>query len=179
MHPPAGPPFMFHLIGGILRFLFVFGGAFFLLWYYLKQTRKPGPVISDNQDHLTILPLRLQAYERFVLFLERIHPSNLVMRLNSADLTAMQLQALLVRTIREEFEYNLSQQLYISGNAWELVKNAKEETIAMINHASSGLPESAPSSDLVKMVFEASVSRGKLPVETALEEIKRELQRLF
>jgi hypothetical protein len=179
MHGPPHFPFLFHLIGGLLRFLFVFGGLFFLLWYYLKSTRKPAPVVVNNQDHQTILPLRLQAYERFVLFLERIHPSNLVMRLNNPDLTAMQLQSLLVRTIREEFEYNLSQQLYISGNAWELIKNAKEETIAMINHASSGLSENAQSADLVKKVFEVAISKGKLPVETALEEIKQELQKLF
>jgi hypothetical protein len=179
MHPPPDHPFLFHLMGGFLRFLFVFGGAFFLLWYYLKQTRKPVAAAGNNQDHQTILPLRLQAYERFVLFLERIHPSNLMLRLNNPDLTALQLQSLLVRTIREEFEYNLSQQLYVSGNSWDLIKNAKEETIAMINHASSGLPEEARSSDLVKTVFEVAISRGKLPVETALEEIKRELQRLF
>jgi hypothetical protein len=179
MHPPFEHPSFFHLVGGFLRFLFVFGGAFFLLWYYLRQTRKPIPVAGNSHDHQAILPLRLQAYERFVLFLERIHPSNLVMRLNSAELTALQMQSLLVRTIREEFEYNLSQQLYVSGNSWELIKNAKEETIAMINHASSGLPDDARSADLVKMVFEVSISRGKLPVETALEEIKKELQRLF
>ncbi len=179
MHPPADHPFVFHLVGGLLRFLFVFGGAFFLLWYYLKNTRKPAPVEANNHDHQTILPLRLQAYERFVLYLERIHPSNVMLRLNSPDLTALQLQSLLVRTIREEFEYNLSQQLYVSGNSWELIKNAKEETIAMVNHAASVLPEGAFSSDLVKMVFEVSISRGKLPVETALDEIKKELQRLF
>ncbi len=178
MHPPADYPFVFHLIGGLLRFLFVFGGAFFLLWYYLKNTRKPVPA-ETNHDHQTILPLRLQAYERFVLYLERIHPSNVILRLNSPELTALQMQSLLVRTIREEFEYNLSQQLYVSGNSWELIKNAKEETIAMINHAASGLPEGAPSADLVKMVFEVSISRGKLPVETALDDIKKELQRLF
>ena len=179
MHPPIGHPFIFHLVGGLFRFLFVFGGSFFLLWYYLKQTRKPAATEVNNQDHLTILPLRLQAYERFVLFLERIHPSNLMMRLNSPDLTAAQLQSSLVRTIREEFEYNLSQQLYVSGNAWELIKNAKEETIAMINHASSGLAEDSGSADLIKMVFELAIAKGKLPVETAIEEIKKELQRLF
>ncbi|MFZ4521302.1 MAG: hypothetical protein ACOYNC_06325 [Bacteroidales bacterium] len=179
MHPPIDHPILFHLLGGLLRFIFVFAGAFFLLWFYLKQTRKPVPAAGSNQDHMTILPLRLQAYERLVLFLERIHPSNLVLRLNSAELSALQLQSLLVRTIREEFEYNLSQQLYISGNAWELIKNAKEETIAMINHATSALGEDATSSDLVKGIFEVTISRGKLPVETAVEEIKKELQRLF
>jgi hypothetical protein len=179
MHPHFPHQAIFHLLSGFLMVSFVFGAAFFLLWYYLKETRKPVPATGNNHDHQTILPLRLQAYERFVLFLERIHPSNLVLRLNSPELSALQLQSLLVRTIREEFEYNLSQQLYVSDNSWELIKNAKEETIAMINNACSGLPEEAHSADLVKSVFEMAVARGKLPVETALGEIKKELQKLF
>ena len=179
MHPAPDHPFLFHLAGGFIRLLCLFGGAFLLLWYYLKQTRKPAPVAATNQEQQTILPLRLQAYERFVLFLERIHPSNLMMRLNGADLSASQLQSLLVRTIREEFEYNLSQQLYVSAKSWELIKNAKEETIAMINAASSELSAEAGSADLVKMVFEVAISRGKLPVETTIDEIKRELQQMF
>ena len=170
---------VYPLLGGFLLLLFVFAGLYFLLWYYLKQTRKIVPAGEVNQDHATILPLRLQACERFVLFLERIHPSNLVMRLSSPDLTAAQLQLLLVRTIREEFEYNLSQQLYVSQNSWELIKNAKEETIAMVNNASSGLDENAMSSALVKKIFDLAVTRGKLPVETALDEIKSELRKMF
>jgi len=126
-----------------------------------------------------ILPLRLQAYERLVLFLERIHPANLLLRISDPGMTALQLQSSLVRTIREEFEYNLSQQLYISGNSWELVKNAKEETIALINQADSGLQEDAPGADLVKKILDIVVAKGKLPVENALDGIKRELQGLF
>ena len=179
MHPPFHPPFLFHLVGTIVRLFFFFGGAFLLLRYYVANTQPVKPVAQGNEDQKVILPLRLQAYERFVLFLERIHPSNLVMRLNSPDITAMQLQTLLVRTIREEFEYNLSQQLYISVNSWELVKNAKEETIAMINQASAKVGEGAHSSDLFKEIFETSVSKGKLPVDVAISEIKKELQRLF
>jgi len=179
MHPPFCSPALFHLLGGIIWLLLIFGGAFFLLWYFLKQTRKAIPAAVSKEDQKVILPLRLQAYERFVLFLERIHPSNLVMRLNSPDLTAYQLQSLLVRTIREEFEYNLSQQLYVSQHAWELIRNAKEETIAMINQASANVGEQTHSSDLVKGIFDIAVSKGKLPLDLALEEIKKELQKLF
>jgi len=173
------PPVIFSLISVLVRILLLFGGAFILLWYYLKRTKKPVVPAVTNSDHATILPLRLQAYERLVLFLERIHPSNLVVRLNTGDLTAFQLQSLLVRTIREEFEYNLSQQLYISLKSWELIKNAKEETISMINLSTTGLTEQAGSSELVKKVFELTLSRGKLPVESALEEVKLEVQKLF
>jgi len=179
MHPPFGYPPLFHLLGGIIRFLLLFGGAFFLLWYYLRQTRKAVPSDATSEGQRVILPLRLQAYERFVLFLERIQPSNLVMRLNSGDLTALQLQSLLVRTIREEFEYNLSQQLYVSQHSWELIRNAKEETIAMINQASAKVGTQAHSSDLVKEIFDISLSKGKPSLDLALEEIKKELQKLF
>jgi hypothetical protein len=179
MNPPAFPNLLLHLAVMAIALILFFAGAFFLMWYYFKQTRKNIlPVVTDDEKKV-ILPLRLQAYERFVLFLERIHPSNLVMRLNSPDLTAMQLQSLLVRTIREEFEYNLSQQLYISDNSWELIKNAKEETIAMINQASAKTGENAHSSGLVKAVFEVSVAKGKLPVETAIDEIKKEMQKML
>jgi hypothetical protein len=179
MHPHFPHQAIFHLLSGFLMVSFVFGAAFFLLWYYLKETRKPVPATGNNHDHQTILPLRLQAYERFVLFLERIHPSNLVLRLNSPELSALQLQSLLVRTIREEFEYNLSQQLYVSDNSWELIKNAKEETIALINQAASQLPDGAMSGDLVRNVFASSIAKGKLPVDEALDEIKKELQKSF
>ena len=179
MHPPFHPPFLFHLISMAVSIILIFIGAFFLLWYYLKHTRNVVTGSRNKEDQKVILPLRLQAYERFVLFLERIHPSNLVLRLNSPDITALQLQSLLVRTIREEFEYNLSQQLYISANSWELIKNAKEETIAMINQASAKVGEQAHSSDLVKEIFDISISKGKLPLDLAIEAIKKELQRLF
>jgi hypothetical protein len=179
MHSPFHPPFLFHLLGMVIRILLVTGAAFFLLRYYLDRTRKPVPAASQNEDQKVILSLRLQAFERFVLFLERIHPSNLVMRLNAPDLTAHQLQSLLARTIREEFEYNLSQQLYISAGSWELVKNAKEETIAMINQATARVGQEADSSSLVKEIFELSVSKGKLPVDAAIDGIKTEMQKLF
>ena len=179
MNPPFHPPVLFHLVGMVIRLLVIFCGAFFLLWYYLRHSRQVVPAPAANEDRKVILPLRLQACERFVLFLERIHPSNLLLRLNSPDITALQLQSLLVRTIREEFEYNLSQQLYISDNSWQLVRNAKEETISMINQAFARTGEQAHSSELVKMVFEISVSTGKLPVDVALEEIKKDLRRLF
>jgi hypothetical protein len=177
------PHFAFHLLKGFLLIITVFGGAFLLLRYYLRNSRLPlqTSIIPSETGEVqkVILPLRLQAYERFVMFLERIHPSNLLMRLSNPELSSVQLQTLLVRTIREEFEYNLSQQLYISGHAWELIKNAKEEMVALINKASTKAGEQARAGDLVKAILELMVDKGKLPSELALEEIRKELQKLF
>ena len=100
------------------------------------------------------------------------------MRLNAPELSAVRLQALLLKTIREEFEYNLSQQLYVSAQAWELVKNAKEEMVLLINCAATNLDEKAASAELVKTIFELMVEKGKLPVENALEMIRKEVNTL-
>ncbi|MEI7981558.1 MAG: hypothetical protein WCI71_07875 [Bacteroidota bacterium] len=179
MYIPPDHPFLFHLLGGLLRFIFIFSGAFFLLSYYLKNSKKQRQPAVIMEDKKVILSLRLQAHERFVLFLERIYPSNLVIRLNNPDLTSSQLQSLLVRTIREEFEYNLSQQLYVTGQTWELIKNAKEEMVALINQASVKAGDQAMAGDLVKAIFEMVVEKGKLPSELALEEIRKETQKIF
>jgi hypothetical protein len=77
-----------------------------------------------NNQKVT-LPLRLQAYERLTLFLERISPESLIVRVNKAGMSAQKLQTALLESIRAEWEHNLSQQLYVSHEAWELVKNAK------------------------------------------------------
>ena len=150
-----------------------------LLRVYLNRPKQATGNQGIVEEQKIILPLRLQAYERIVLYLERITPNNLIMRLNKPEMNAIQFQSLLIKTIREEFEYNLSQQLYISSKAWELVKNAKEETITLINQASSKVPEAGSSADLVRVLFEQFLEKEKLPVDTALDEVKQEIQRCF
>ena len=99
------------------------------------------------------------------------------MRINKHEMNTLQLQAAMVGTIREEFEYNLSQQLYISSRSWGFVRNAKEETIRMINTASMKVPENAPSSEMVRVLLELALAVEKSAVEVALEEVKQEIQK--
>ena len=87
----------------------------------------------------TILPIRMQAYERMCLFLERIAPGNIIPRLNAAGLTARELQTIILRDIREEFNHNLSQQIYMSDKAWSSVRLAMETNISLINEAADAL----------------------------------------
>jgi len=172
------PFFIYHLIKIVFVFTLVFCGVLFLLKYYFSGKKEPLNPSAGNAQKI-ILPLRLQAYERIVLFLERINPSVLVMRLNRPELSATELQSLLLKTIRDEFEYNLSQQLYISLSSWEMIRNAKEETIRLINTTAGKMNEHAASADLVRAILEASLEKEKLPVSVALEEVKKEIQRLF
>jgi hypothetical protein len=160
-----------------------FAALFLLLRYYLGNRTISGGSMQaaghPSDDRKTLLPLRLQAYERFVLFLERINPPSMLMRLNQPELSATQLQALLVRTIRDEFEYNLSQQIYISANAWEMIRNAKEETTRLINQAAASLPEGTSAADLARTILELSVSGDSLSMNRALDELKKEVKQLF
>jgi len=127
----------------------------------------------------TILPARLQAYERMTLFLERIAPQNLLIRLNNPGFTARDFQKVLLDEIRNEYNHNVSQQVYMSEEVWSLIKNAKEDLIVTINDASSEMPVEATSLDLSKKIFEKSVTKTVDPIAHALTELKKEIQRTF
>jgi len=101
------------------------------------------------------------------------------MRINRPEMNTLDLQAAMVGAIREEFEYNLSQQLYISSRTWELVRNAKEETIRLINTASMKMPENATSSEMVRLLLELALLEEKSAVDLALEEVKLEIRKSF
>lgn len=125
------------------------------------------------------LPNRMEAYQRVVLFLERIHPNSLVMRLHNPALPARVFQSNLVSAIREEFDHNVAQQLYISANAWNMVKEAKEETLKIINLAGNHMPETALATDLAGKIFEIVGEVGKLPSEIVIDAVKLEFQEMI
>jgi hypothetical protein len=130
-----------------------------------------------NQKQLT--PIRLQAYERLTLFLERITPSNLVLRVYQPGMSSFQLQQALISAVREEFGHNLSQQIYISNTAWDLVRNCKEETIKLINIAASKLNDQATGSDLSTTILEISIQANIQAWKKAMDFIKEEIRQLF
>ncbi len=127
----------------------------------------------------TVLPNRLHAYERMTLFLERISPQNLLVRLNTGSIPTKEFQQLLLTEVRNEYNHNVSQQIYISEEVWELIKNAKEDLIVTINDSAGDMGENSSSLDLSKKIFEKTISKEVDPVAHALSELKREVQRIF
>lgn len=125
----------------------------------------------------TFLPLKIQAYERVVLLVERITPENLIVRVNRGGLSAVQLKTLLTKSIREEYEHNISQQIYISPKAWELVKNAKESMINLVNTANAGLQGDAGPADLIRSIFDSYLAQDPPPLALALNYLKMEMQK--
>jgi hypothetical protein len=125
------------------------------------------------------LPNRVEAYQRAVLLMERIHPNSLVMRLHNPGIPAKALQAEFLKAIREEYDHNVAQQLFISPQAWQMVKNSKEETIKIINIAGNQMQATSTGMELSAKIFELVAEIGQLPSEITVELLKKELQELF
>lgn len=127
----------------------------------------------------TITPVRLQAYERVVLFLERITPESLIMRTARPEMTAQQLQSALVSGVRSEYEHNLSQQIYMTSEAWEMVKNARGTVVRLVNSVASQLPPNSTGEELSRMLLEEVMDMDTEPTKTAIAYIKAELARIM
>jgi hypothetical protein len=127
----------------------------------------------------TILPARLQAYERMTLFLERIAPQNLLIRLNNPGFTARDFQRVLLDEIRSEYNHNVSQQVYMSEEVWNQVRNAKEDLVMVINDAASTLSAEATSIELSKKIFELIMAKQVDLIGLALSELRKEIQQTF
>jgi hypothetical protein len=158
--------------------LVVMATAYYLLRLFFDSEQKKRLADVKMAGYKIITPIRLQAYERLVLFIERISPESLVMRVHKPELSALQFQTSLIVTIRDEFEHNLSQQVYISSQAWELVRSAKEDMIKLVNTAATKLNDNASAIDLGQKIFELSLG-GKPVTKSTLEFLKNEIRQVF
>jgi hypothetical protein len=130
-------------------------------------------LLKDNQD--VTVRLRLQAYERLALFIERIHPRQLVPRVYEPGMTVSILQQVLIMNIKTEFEHNLSQQIYVTKAVWDSVRGVKEQELNMINTMARQLEPDAPAKELHSRMVDYLVStEGDLPIDVALKYINEE-----
>lgn len=165
--------FVRYLLPAVLVFL----TAWFILKEFFKRENMHRELHMMEEKQKLTLPVRLQAYERLVLLLERISPGNLVMRTHKPDLTVKQFHQMLIKSIREEYDHNLSQQLYVSLEAWEKVKGAKEEMIRQINTSAAKLPPEATSADLSGKILEMSIDKSA--TRKALDFVKTEARKIL
>ncbi|MFY8029870.1 MAG: hypothetical protein ACOVPB_11890, partial [Bacteroidia bacterium] len=163
----------------VLPSVVTFLAAYFIIKAFLDREYKNKMMDLRMQNQQTITPIRLQAYERMVLFLERISITQLVSRVHKSGMSARLLQSELVKTIRNEYDHNLSQQVYITQQTWNSIKTAKEETIRAINIASTKVSDDAAGLDLVNVLFDLVTKVEKLPTDIALEQLKLEAKQTF
>lgn len=141
------------------------------------QEKRRQELILHNSR--TVTPIRLQAYERIILFLERISLESLIVRISTSDMTSQQLHSALLSTIRSEFEHNLSQQIYMSQQAWEVVRNVRSNMIKIINNEAEKMPANSSGLELSKRLLEKIMEMDKEPTRTAIEFVKNEVARLI
>jgi hypothetical protein len=138
-------------LAGILAYIF---------WIQRKQVKQGQPV-SKSETAVSSVPLQLQAYERLILLADRIALPNLISRTNQPGLNVREMQSLLAQTVRQEFDYNITQQIYVSPEAWEAIRNLKEQNLLIINQVASYLPETASGQDLNKSLLEMVMQNPK------------------
>ncbi len=148
---------------------------FFRLHTTNEDKRRRFLLHKENQKE--ILPIKLQAYERLVLFLERISPDKLLLRIHPLNDDKKSYESLLTKTIDQEFEHNLTQQIYISLESWNTIKAAKNATIGIIRKVA--LKEDINSANEMREVILKELVEKGTPSEAAINFIKEEIGTLF
>ena len=157
----------------------VFLTAYFLLKMFFQNESKKREFEHKTQNLKLVLPIRLQAYERIVMFLERISPNSLAIRLQVPGMEALQLQKEMLSLIRAEFEHNVSQQIYMSKEAWDIACSAKENVVKIINLSAQNVAPNAPAMQLSQLMMDAWSKINPTPTHTAIVFIKSEIKQLF
>ncbi|NNF02365.1 MAG: hypothetical protein HKN22_06745 [Bacteroidia bacterium] len=159
--------------------LLVFGMAYLLVKKFLDNTTRLKMFELKRLLQKDILPQRLQAYERMILFLERISPNNLLVNTYQKGMTVEVFKKELLRSIQSEFQHNVTQQLYMSHEVWLHVKKSKEELVKLIIQSSAQLKPGDPGIALSKVIFSKIMDDDESPTTIALLKIKAEVVTLF
>ena len=140
-----------------------------------EDDRRSYEMRRANRD--IVLPVQLRAYERIVIFLERNTPESILVRFNFDGLNVRELQQMLIKAVRDEYEHNISQQIYISHEAWALVVNARESIVQLINTCAASLDPQAPAMTLAQMLLATYAASEETPTQVAIDFLTSEVKR--
>lgn len=160
----------------ILPALVVFITVYYTMKQYLNSQYNLQYLKNQNKNAEQNIPIKLQAYERLLLLMERIRLTNLVFRLRSTDMNVRELTASLLIAIQKEYEHNQAQQLYVSSNLWNIIKQAKENIQNIISESSSKFSDDENCTNLSNMLMMFEKGQKKTSVDVAIEAIKKEAQ---
>lgn len=147
---------------------------------FFQSKNKKRDSEEDSANKYNAIPLQLQAYERLALLCERISIPNLISRVNQPQATAQEMRILLLEHIKQEFEYNASQQIYVSKVAWDAVRNLRDQSLLIINQVSNLLPADAKASDLNKQLLEVMMRHDDAALHTiVLDALSHEAKKLM
>jgi hypothetical protein len=175
--------FMETLIGDLLKLLLpaslVLYAMYLVVKSFLNKDFEKKLVELKFKNSEIVLPIRLQAYERMTLFLERISPHNLIVRVNEGGITAGYLQQKLLHEIREEYNHNMSQQIYMTQETWTAIKQSMENIVTLINTSAQHVSADARSIELAKLILEQLIQSNNDPVAPAMKMLKNEISKVM
>ena len=166
--------FIFYLL-----FLTIIALVVIFMTTYKKQSQVDVLKLQNEmnlQKQAYFLPSKLEAYQRCILLLDRISPANLCLRTLQTQLSARAQQSLLIKTVRDEFEHNIAQQLFVSAEGWQILIQSKEEVLRVINLASSTLSENSTATELAAKILEISGQVSPFPTEICRSFLQKEFQ---
>ena len=151
-----------------------------IIWMITEFTSIKKEIREKTVVSPETLKLRLQAYERLTLLAERISLQNLLSRIPNAGLTSRQMQSSLIEAIRQEYDYNISQQVYVSPEVWRAVNNLKEQNIYVVNELASTMPFQASAMDLNKQIIDFLIHNPKASLHNiVLEALNFEAKKIM
>lgn len=159
----------------ILPALIVFATVYFMMKKYLDMQFNT-EALRFKQDQLkNTLPIKFQAYERLAMFCERISLDNLSYRLSNSSMDANTLSTAMMIAIQQEYEHNMSQQVYVSEKLWEIISFAKDQMLNIVTTAASDPSINNSPAALIEKAIELEKSMGGSPIRTAKRAIKKEI----
>lgn len=155
---------------------FLLGGSLaYLFWKQRQEVKKAlaqkGSGEKGDKNAAPVQQLQLQAYERLILLTDRIALPNLINRVNQPGLSAREMQIVLTSNIKQEFEHNVTQQIYVTTESWEAVRNLKDQNLLIVNQVSSFLPPEATGQDLNRSLLEMLVQNPKATLHNIVADV--------
>ena len=166
----------FETVFGILLLILLLA----FVWVITELNSVKKELAEKGERDPETLKLRLQAYERITLLTERISLQNLLSRVNNSGLSFRQMQISLIDSIKQEYDYNMGQQIYVSPEVWRAVNNLKEQNIYVVNQLASALPAHATAMDLNKHIIDYLINNSTASLHNVvLEAINYEAKKLM
>lgn len=163
---------MISLIISTVALLIALGTFFF----WNAERKKP----KADESSFNARPLQLQAYERLTMLAERIALPNLISRVNTGGMSSKEMQLLLLESIKQEYDYNATQQIYVSPVAWKAIMNLKDQNMLIINQVAASIPPDGTGTDLNRRILEFAMSQPKGDLHTiVLEALNYEAKKLM
>ncbi|MDD3078260.1 MAG: hypothetical protein PHH37_04030 [Paludibacter sp.] len=170
---------MIEILKIILPAILVLITAYFMIDKLLKNAEKQRSFELRRSNLSTVTPIRLRAYERLTLVLERTRPNQLLLNNMQAGMSVLDLQTTLLSAIRHEFNHNASQQIYVSNEVWQALKTTRESLVQLVNVCATKLNPENEAAALAELLIQVFDSTESSPSDYALEILKKEVQTLM